>query len=424
MDFTIPVEKSVQKDTTKRTFDLEKIRSDFPILERKVNGKQLIYLDNAATTQKPDVVIESIKHYYTFENANIHRGLHFLSELATESYETSRLKIKEFINAMSAAEIVFLRGATEAINLVAHSMCRGNFFDDGDEIIISEMEHHANIVPWQMLCERRNVKLKVVPIDDNGDLIFEEFEKLLNPKTKLVSITHTSNSLGTVNPIKEIIDLAHKNGVPVLVDGAQAVQHGKIDVQELDCDFFVFSGHKLYGPTGTGILYGKADLLNKMPPYQGGGDMIREVTFEKTTFNDIPNKFEAGTPNIAGSIGLGVAVKYLNSFDINDIISHEVNLLNYATKKLLEIDGLKIIGTAKNKSAVISFVVDGVHPYDIGTMLDTQGIAIRTGHHCTQPIMRRYNLPATARISFGIYNTIQEVDYLIEALNKILKMIR
>lgn len=424
MDFTIPVEKSVQKDTTKRTFDLEKIRSDFPILERKVNGKQLIYLDNAATTQKPDVVIESIKHYYTYENANIHRGLHFLSELATESYETSRLKIKEFINAMSAAEIVFLRGATEAINLVAHSMCRGNFFDDGDEIIISEMEHHANIVPWQMLCERRNVKLKVVPIDDNGDLIFEEFEKLLNPKTKLVSITHTSNSLGTVNPIKEIIDLAHKNGVPVLVDGAQAVQHGKIDVQELDCDFFVFSGHKLYGPTGTGILYGKADLLNKMPPYQGGGDMIREVTFEKTTFNDIPNKFEAGTPNIAGSIGLGVAVKYLNSFDINDIISHEVNLLNYATKKLLEIDGLKIIGTAKNKSAVISFVVDGVHPYDIGTMLDTQGIAIRTGHHCTQPIMRRYNLPATARISFGIYNTIQEVDYLIEALNKILKMIR
>lgn len=424
MDFTIPVEKSVQKDTTKRTFDLEKIRSDFPILERKVNGKQLIYLDNAATTQKPDVVIESIKHYYTYENANIHRGLHFLSELATESYETSRLKIKEFINAMSAAEIVFLRGATEAINLLAHSMCRGNFFDDGDEIIISEMEHHANIVPWQMLCERRNVKLKVVPIDDNGDLIFEEFEKLLNPKTKLVSITHTSNSLGTVNPIKEIIDLAHKNGVPVLVDGAQAVQHGKIDVQELDCDFFVFSGHKLYGPTGTGILYGKADLLNKMPPYQGGGDMIREVTFEKTTFNDIPNKFEAGTPNIAGSIGLGVAVKYLNSFDINDIISHEVNLLNYATKKLLEIDGLKIIGTAKNKSAVISFVVDGVHPYDIGTMLDTQGIAIRTGHHCTQPIMRRYNLPATARISFGIYNTIQEVDYLIEALNKILKMIR
>lgn len=335
MDFTIPVEKSVQKDTTKRTFDLEKIRSDFPILERKVNGKQLIYLDNAATTQKPDVVIESIKHYYTYENANIHRGLHFLSELATESYETSRLKIKEFINAMSAAEIVFLRGATEAINLVAHSMCRGNFFDDGDEIIISEMEHHANIVPWQMLCERRNVKLKVVPIDDNGDLIFEEFEKLLNPKTKLVSITHTSNSLGTVNPIKEIIDLAHKNGVPVLVDGAQAVQHGKIDVQELDCDFFVFSGHKLYGPTGTGILYGKADLLNKMPPYQGGGDMIREVTFEKTTFNDIPNKFEAGTPNIAGSIGLGVAVKYLNSFDINDIISHEVNLLNYATKNFL-----------------------------------------------------------------------------------------
>ncbi|MBZ0178850.1 MAG: cysteine desulfurase [Melioribacteraceae bacterium] len=424
MDFTIPVEKSVQKDTTKRTFDLEKIRSDFPILERKVNGKQLIYLDNAATTQKPDVVIESIKHYYTYENANIHRGLHFLSELATESYETSRLKIKEFINALSAAEIVFLRGATEAINLVAHSMCRGNFFDDGDEIIISEMEHHANIVPWQMLCERRNVKLKVVPIDDNGDLIFEEFEKLLNPKTKLVSITHTSNSLGTVNPIKEIIDLAHKNAVPVLVDGAQAVQHGKIDVQELDCDFFVFSGHKLYGPTGTGILYGKADLLNKMPPYQGGGDMIREVTFEKTTFNDIPNKFEAGTPNIAGSIGLGVAVKYLNSFDINDVISHEVNLLNYATKKLLEIDGLKIIGTAKNKSAVISFVVDGVHPYDIGTMLDTQGIAIRTGHHCTQPIMRRYNLPATARISFGIYNTIQEVDYLIEALNKILKMIR
>lgn len=424
MDFTIPVDKSVQKDATKRTFDLEKIRSDFPILDRKVNGKPLIYLDNAATTQKPDVVIESIKHYYTFENANIHRGLHFLSELATESYETSRLKIKEFINAMSAAEIVFLRGATEAINLVAHSMCRGNLIEEGDEIIISEMEHHANIVPWQMLCDRKNVKLKVVPIDDNGDLILEEYEKFLNPKTKLVSITHTSNSLGTVNPIKEIINLAHKNGVPVLVDGAQAVQHGKIDVQELDCDFFVFSGHKLYGPTGTGVLYGKADLLNKMPPYQGGGDMIREVTFEKTTFNDIPNKFEAGTPNIAGSIGLGVAVKYLNSFDMNEIITHEVHLLNYATQKLLEIDGLKIIGTAKNKSAVISFVVEGAHPYDIGTMLDTQGIAIRTGHHCTQPIMRRYKLPATARVSFGIYNTIEEVDYLVEALNKILKMIK
>jgi len=407
---------------TYREFDVDEIRKDFPILHRLVNDKPLIYFDNAATTQKPNVVIDSMSHYYTYENANIHRGLHFLSEVATEQYENSRLKVKEFINAMSASEVIFVKGATEGINLLANTMCRANWFNDGDEILISHMEHHANIVPWQLLCERKNIKLKVTPINDNGELEIDEYKKLITEKTKLVSIVHTSNTLGTINPIKEIIDIAHDAGVPVLVDGAQAVAHGKIDVQELDCDFFVFSGHKLFGPTGIGVLYGKTEYLDKLPPYQGGGDMIRTVTFEKTTFDDLPNKFEAGTPNIVGGIGLGVAIKYLNTFDFNDILWHEKQLLNYATEKMLEIDGLRIIGTAKEKAAVNSFVIDGIHPYDIGTIIDTDGVAIRTGHHCTQPIMKRFNVPATARASFAFYNTKEEIDVFIKALHKVIKM--
>ena len=407
---------------TYRKFDVDEIRKDFPILHRLVNDKPLIYIDNAATTQKPNVVIDSMSHYYTYENANIHRGLHFLSEVATEQYENSRLKVKEFINAMSASEVIFVKGATEGINLLANTMCRAKWFNDGDEILISHMEHHANIVPWQLLCERKNITLKVIPINDNGELEIDEYKKLITEKTKLVSIVHTSNTLGTINPIKEIIDIAHDAGVPVLVDGAQAVPHNKIDVQELDCDFFVFSGHKLFGPTGIGVLYGKTEYLDKLPPYQGGGDMIRTVTFEKSTFDDLPNKFEAGTPNIVGGIGLGVAIKYLNTFDFNEILKHEDQLLNYATEKMLEIDGLRIIGTAKEKAAVISFVIDGIHPYDIGTIIDTDGVAIRTGHHCTQPIMKRFNVPATARASFAFYNTKEEVDVFIKALHKVIKM--
>ena len=415
------------KETTdsksiKRIFDVEDIRKDFPILERTVNGKPLVYLDNAATTQKPYIVLDSTQYYYTHENANIHRGLHFLSELATESYEKARVKIKEFVNAISSSEIIFVRGATEAINLVASSLCRANFFKVGDEIIISQMEHHANIVPWQLLCEMKDIKLKVIPINDDGELILEEYEKLISPKTKLVSVVHISNSLGTINPVKKIIETAHSHDIPVLIDGSQAVQHIKVDVQDLDCDFYVFSGHKIYGPTGIGVLYGKTTLLNDMPPYQGGGDMIRTVTFEKTTFDDIPHKFEAGTPNIAGGIGLGVAIKYLRSFNLQDITNHESSLLDYGTQRLNEIPGLRIIGNAKEKSSVISFVMEGIHPYDIGTIIDTDGIAIRTGHHCTQPIMQRYNLPATARASFAIYNTKQEIDKLAEALVKVKKL--
>lgn len=414
-------EKIAQK-SVKRKFDVYEIRKDFPILNLEVNGKPLCYLDNAATTHKPDIVIEGMNHYYTHENANIHRGLHFLSEAATQAYENARMKIKEYINAMSASEIIFVRGATEAINLVAATMGFGKFIGEGDEIIISNMEHHANIVPWQMLCERVGAKLKVIPINENGELILEEYEKLLNEKTKMVSIVHISNSLGTINPIKEIIDRAHKFNVPVLIDGAQTVQHTRIDVQDLDCDFFVFSGHKVFGPTGTGVLYGKTSYLNELPPYQGGGDMIRTVSFEQTTFDGLPNKFEAGTPNIVGGIGLGVALLYMNSFDINDIMEYETKLLEYATNKLLQIDGLKIIGTAKEKASVISFVIDGIHAYDIGTMLDTYGIAIRTGHHCSQPTMKRFGVSATARASFVLYNTFEEVDKLYDGLLKIKKM--
>ncbi|MBU0558432.1 MAG: cysteine desulfurase [Bacteroidetes bacterium] len=406
----------------KRVFDVLKIRDDFPILHRTVNGKPLVYLDNAATTQKPKAVIDSITNYYTYENANIHRGLHFLSEVATEAFEGARLIVKEFINAMSASEIVFVKGATEAINLIANTMCRSDIFKSGDEIIISQMEHHANIVPWQINFQKKNIKLKVIPITDEGELDLDAYRNLFTERTKLVSIVHTSNSLGTVNPIKEIIEIAHKEGVQVLVDGSQAVPHRKVDVQDLDCDYFVFSGHKLFGPTGIGVLYGKTKYLEKLPPYQGGGDMIRTVSFEKSTFDDIPHKFEAGTPNIEGGIALGVAINYLNEFNFGDITSHEQSLLDYATSELLKINGLRIIGTSPNKASVISFVIDGIHPYDIGTIIDTDGIALRTGHHCTQPIMQRYNLPATARASFAFYNTLEEVDKLIAGLNKVIKM--
>lgn len=405
-----------------RNFDVDEIRKDFPILEREVNGKPLVYFDNAATTQKPNVVIDSMVHYYRYENANIHRGLHFLSEVATEQYENSRLKVKEFVNAMSVSEIIFTKGTTDGINLLANTMCRADMLNEGDEIIVSQMEHHANIVPWQLLCDRKKTILKVIPINDEGEIIFEEYEKLISPKTKLVSIVHTSNTLGTINSVKEIIEVAHNKDIPVLIDAAQAVAHQKIDVQDLDCDFLVFSGHKLFGPTGIGVLYGKASLLNNLPPYQGGGDMIRTVTFEGSTYEDIPNKFEAGTPNIVGAIGLGVAIKYLKMFDISDIQKHEDFLLEYATKKMMEIDEVRIIGTAKNKASVISFTLDNIHPYDIGTIIDTDGIAIRTGQHCTQPIMTRFNVPATARASFSLYNTKDEIDIFIQAIHKIIKM--
>ncbi len=415
-------DENIKMDSRFRKFDVNEIRKDFPILSRKVNGKPLVYFDNAATTQKPNVVIDSMAHYYKYENANIHRGLHFLSEVATEQYENARLKVKEFINAMSVSEVIFTSGTTDGVNLLANTMCRADMLNEGDEIIISHMEHHANIVPWQLLCDRKKTILKVIPINDDGEIIMDEYKKLISPKTKLVSIVHTSNTLGTINPIKEVIDIAHDNNIPVLIDAAQAVAHQKIDVQELDCDFLVFSGHKLFGPTGIGVMYGKAELLNKLPPYQGGGDMIRTVTFEGTTYEDIPNKFEAGTPNIVGGIGLGVAIKYLNMFSFNDISQYENELLQYATKQMLEINEIKIIGTAEKKASVISFTVDGIHPYDIGTIIDTDGIAIRTGHHCTQPIMKRYNVSATARASFAFYNTKNEIDVFIEALNKVIKM--
>jgi cysteine desulfurase / selenocysteine lyase len=407
---------------TKRKFDVDEVRKDFPILTRMVNDKQLVYLDNAATSQKPQVVIDALTNYYTYDNANIHRGLYFLSELATEKYEDARLKVKEFINALSTSEIIFVKGATEAINLVASSLCRAKFFKEGDEVIISHMEHHANIVPWQLMGDRKKLKLSVIPITDEGELDINAFEKMINEKTKLVSIVHISNSLGTVNPVKKIIEIAHSKNIPVLLDGAQAIPHCKIDLQELDADFYVFSGHKVFGPTGIGVLYGKAEFLEMMPPYQGGGDMIRTVTFEKTTFDDIPRKFEAGTPNIAGGIGLGAAIDYINQFNRIDLVHQENLLLEYGTKQLSGIDGLRIIGNAKEKASVISFVIGGIHPYDIGTIIDTDGIAIRTGHHCTQPIMARYNLSATARASFAFYNTLEEIDKLVAGILKVKKM--
>lgn len=402
-------------------YDVQKIRSDFPILNLMVHGKPLVYLDNAATTQKPQYVIDKTDNYYKKMNANIHRGVHALSQEATEAFESSRIIIKNFINALGKNEIIFTRGTTESVNLVASSYGRKNI-KEGDEIIISTMEHHSNIVPWQMLCAEKNAKLKVIPINDSGEIIFEEFEKMINEKTKFISVVYASNSLGTVNPVKKIIDLAHCYNIPVMLDAAQAVNHLKIDVQQLDCDFLAFSGHKLYGPTGIGILYGKVNHLEDMPPYQGGGDMISKVTFEETTYNELPHKFEAGTPDIVGAIGLGAAIEYIEKIGLDNIARHENTLLEYATKAVSELSGLRIIGTAKEKIGVLSFHFENVHPHDVGTFLDFEGVAIRTGHHCTQPLMRRFGVPATSRASFGMYNTIEEVDVLVNGLKKILEV--
>jgi cysteine desulfurase/selenocysteine lyase len=400
---------------------VNKIREDFPILKKKVHDKNLVYLDNAATTQKPTYVIDKVNQYYTTMNANIHRGVHALSQEATEAFEGARIQIKQFINALGKNQVIFTRGTTEAINLVASSYGRTNI-KNGDEIIISHMEHHSNIVPWQLLCKEKNAKLRVIPINDNGELIFEEFEKMVNKRTKFISIVYVSNSLGTINPVKEIINYAHQFNIPVLVDAAQAVNHIKVDVQDLDCDFLAFSGHKIYGPTGIGVLYGKVELLESMPPYQGGGDMISKVTFDETTFNELPHKFEAGTPDIAGAIGLGAAIEYVNKIGMDKIKEHEHSLLEFATKQIAEVPGLRIIGTAKEKTSVLSFVFENIHPHDIGTFLDFEGVAIRTGHHCTQPLMQRYNIPATSRASFGMYNTKEEVDVLVNGLKKIIEV--
>ncbi|MBN4065733.1 cysteine desulfurase, partial [Candidatus Amoebophilus asiaticus] len=387
--------------------DLEKIRADFPILHSKVHGKQLVYLDNSATTQKPQYVLDAISEYYRSQNANIHRGVYHLSEIATKAFEETREYIQRFLNAASHKEIVFVRGTTEAINLVACSYGRQNI-KEGDEVIISHMEHHSNIVPWQMLCEEKNARLRVIPINDDGELIVEEIKRLVSNKTKLISLTHISNSLGTINPIKEVIEIAHQNNIPVLIDGAQGIPHTKVDVQELDCDFYAFSSHKVFGPTGIGVLYAKEQLLEKMPPYQGGGDMIKSVTFEKTSYNELPYKFEAGTPNIAGVIGFGKALEYVENIGYDNIVSHEKQLLEYATDALTTINKLRIIGTAKEKASVISFDIEGIHPHDVGQLLDSEGIAVRTGHHCTQPVMDRFKVAATTRASFVFYNKMEE----------------
>ncbi|MBI2501400.1 MAG: cysteine desulfurase [Deltaproteobacteria bacterium] len=404
-------------------FDGEKIRRDFPILTQKINGKPLVYLDSAATSQKPKMVLEAILHYYEADNANIHRGVHTLSERATRAFEEARNKVQKFVGAKEGREIIFVRGTTEGINLVASTFGRTRI-QAGDEILISTLEHHSNIVPWQILCQEKGARLRVIPINDCGELLMEEYQKLLTPKTKLVAITHISNALGTITPIHEIIRLAHERKIPVLVDGAQAVPHTKVDVREMDCDFYVFSGHKMYGPTGIGVLYGKAELLESMPPYQGGGDMISAVTFEKTTYNVLPYKFEAGTPDISGVIGLGTAIDYLEEIGIAPIAKHESELLQYATEALSSLEGIRLIGTAKKKACVLSFVMEGIHPHDIGTILDREGIAIRTGHHCAMPLMERLGVPATARVSFGLYNRREEVDRLLEGLKKVKEIFR
>jgi cysteine desulfurase/selenocysteine lyase len=399
-------------------FGVEKIRHDFPALQGKVHGKPLIYLDNAATSQKPQAVIDSIARYYQSENSNVHRGVHFLSELATQAYENARSRVRQLLNAAHDHEIVFTRGTTEGINLVASSYGRCRV-KAGDEILISAMEHHSNIVPWQMLCEEKGAVLRVIPMNDAGELLLEEYERLLSDRTRLVAVVHVSNALGTVNPIKPMIAMAHHRGVPVLVDGAQAAPHLPVDVQDLDCDFFALSGHKLFGPTGVGILYGKADLLEAMPPYQGGGDMISAVTFEKTLYNVLPYKFEAGTPHISGAIGLAAAIEYVERIGLNRIAAYEAQLLDYGTELLSAIPGLRIIGTAKEKAGVLSFVLEGVHAHDIGTILDHEGIAIRAGHHCAMPVMKRFGLPATARASLAFYNTREELDRLAKGIHRV-----
>jgi cysteine desulfurase / selenocysteine lyase len=398
--------------------DPEQVRRDFPILHRRIRGKPLVYLDNAATAQKPQVVIDTLERYYERENANIHRGVHFLSVQATEDYEEARERVQAFLHAADSSEIIFVRGATEGINLVAQTYGRKNV-NAGDEVLITAMEHHSNIVPWQILCEEKGARLQVVPIFDSGDLDLASFERLLGPRTKLVAITQVSNALGTVNPVRQMIEMAHGREIPVLVDGAQSAPHLPVDVQALDCDFFVFSGHKIYGPTGIGVLYGKAALLDEMPPYQGGGDMISSVTFEKTIYNKPPYKFEAGTPNIEGAIGLGAAIAYVQAIGMDRIAAHGDLLLAHATREVGAIPGVRLIGTAKEKAGVLSFVLDEIHPHDVGTILDQEGIAIRTGHHCAQPVMQRYSIPATARASFALYNTIGEVDALAEGIRRV-----
>ena len=398
--------------------DVERVRKDFPILGQQIYGKPLVYLDSAATSQKPRAVIDSISRYYLEDNANVHRGVHLLSERATKAYEDARDKLKRFINAAHAQEIIFVRGTTEAVNLVAETYGRSRV-RAGDEILITEMEHHSNIVPWQMLCEEKGAVLRVAPIDDDGQLLLDELERLLGPRTRLLALAHVSNALGTINPVRRIVEMAHRRRVPVLVDGAQAAPHIALDMQALGCDFYAFSGHKLFGPTGIGVLYGRSELLEEMPPWQGGGDMISSVTFEKTTYNKLPYKFEAGTPDIAGAVGLGAAIDYVSALGLPAIAAHEHDLLSYATEALRQVPGLRLIGTAKEKASVLSFLLGEVHPHDIGTVLDREGIAIRTGHHCAQPLMRRLGVAATARASLAFYNRREDVDALVSGLHKV-----
>jgi cysteine desulfurase / selenocysteine lyase len=408
--------------TVKATeFDLSAVRKDFPALHQKVHGKQLVYLDNAATTQKPNSVIEALNRFYKFDCSNVHRAVHELSNRATKAYEGARTIVKQFINARSEREIVFVRGATEAINLVMNSFLRPRV-KAGDEILISALEHHSNIVPWQLLSEQTGTRLVVAPINDDGELILEDFERRIGPRTALVSVAHVSNALGTVMPVTEIVRLAHARGIPVLIDGAQAVAHGRVDVRDLDCEFYAFSGHKVFGPTGIGVLYGREDLFESMPPYQGGGDMIRSVTFEKTIYNELPYKFEAGTPHIAGAIGLGAALDYVSQAGMDRLAAHERDLLVYGTQQLTAIPGLRLIGTAREKVGVLSFVLDGVHPHDVGTVLDRDGIAVRTGHHCAQPLMDRFGVPATTRASLALYNTKAEIDTLAHGIRRVQKL--
>lgn len=409
-------------NTEKRKFSVREIRQDFPALRQTVYGKNLIYFDNGATSQKPQPVLDAINQYYSKNNANIHRGVHYMSQQATSEYEASRNFIQTYLNAAKPEEIIFTKGTTDGINLVAFSF--GQLLEEGDEILVSAMEHHSNIVPWQLLCERRNLTLKVIPISQRGELDMEAFDALLSEKTKLVAVTHISNTLGTVNPVDEIVEKAHKFGAKVLIDGAQSIQHTRIDVRAMNCDFFVFSGHKVFGPTGIGVLYGKEALLDSMPPYQGGGDMIARVTFERTTYNELPFKFEAGTPHIAGGICLGTALQYLDQFNMSELEHYERELADYAQDLISTFEDVRIIGTAKNKTSVVSFHVDGVHPFDIGTLLDKQGIAVRTGHHCTQPLMDIYGIPGTIRASFAFYNTREEIDTFIAAVEKSISMLR
>ncbi len=414
--------KALAAQTETSPFDVESIRKDFPILQREVNGRPLIYLDNGATAQKPKSVIDAIDRYYRDQNSNIHRGVHHLSQLATQAYEDARETVRRFINAGHDYEVLFTRGTTDSINLVAASWGR-RFLEPGDEVVISTMEHHSNIVPWQMICDERRAILKVIPIHESGELDMVAFQSLLGDRTRMVAIAHVSNSLGTINPVEDVIRMSHEHGALVLLDGAQCVPHMRVDVKALDVDFYAFSGHKIFGPTGVGILYGKEDLLNNMPPYQGGGDMIKKVTFEKTTYNTLPHKFEAGTPNIVGGIGLAAAIDYVSQFEPRALADHEQDLLDYATEKLQQIPGLKIIGTAEHKASVISFIIEGQHPFDVGTLLDQQGIAVRTGHHCTQPLMDYYHIPGTVRASFAMYNTRADVDILVAALKRALEML-